>query len=256
LATLSPITTGFVVFFCTFGGALAGMKLRTLLPPQHLSDESKDTVKLGIGLIATMTALILGLVTASAKSTFDDVSTAIKHAAADLLSLDLTLARYGPDAADVRAMVKPTVAQRIEMIWPNDRSRRPKFDSTPAPHDVEILATRIRDLRPQTEEQRWLQTRALERGESLFQIRSLIVAGMGSSVPAPFLVMLLFWLTVTFVSFGLFAPSNATIISVLFVCALSVAGAVFLVLEMDGPFEGMIRVSGEPLKFAVSRLNQ
>lgn len=169
---VNPTVIGFVVFACTFGAALAGMRLRRILPQHHFSDESKDTVKLGIGLIATMTALILGLVTASAKSSFDDVS------------------------------------------------------------------------------------RALEVGESLFQTRSLIITGMGSSVPMPFLVMLLFWLTITFASFGLFAPQNPTVVSVLLLCTLSVAGAVFLVLEMDEPFQGLIRVSGDPLKFAVGRLNQ
>jgi hypothetical protein len=77
-----------------------------------------------------------------------------------------------------------------------------------------------------------------------------------SSVPVDFLVVLVFWLTITFASFGLFAPRNATVIAVLFVCALSVAGAVFLILEMDGPFEGLIKVSADPLCFAYSRLNQ
>ena len=103
---MNPTVIGFVVFACTFGAALAGMRLRRILPQHHFSDESKDTVKLGIGLIATMTALILGLVTASAKSSFDDVTAAVKHAAVDVLALDRTLARYGPETAEVRAALK------------------------------------------------------------------------------------------------------------------------------------------------------
>jgi hypothetical protein len=253
---VTPIVIGTVVFACTFCGALAGMWLRRALPRHHLGDDSRDTIKLGVGLIATMTALILGLVTASAKSSFDEVTAALKHSAAEALALDRTLARYGPDAQDIRADMKASLQQRVEMMWPTDPSRGSQFDSTPAPRDVELLAARIRSLKPQTDEQRWLQSRALELGESLFERRSLIVAGIGSSVPLPFLAMLLFWLTVTFASFGLFAPSNATVIFVMLVCALSVAGAVFLVLEMDGPFTGLIRVSGEPMRFAVRSLGQ
>jgi hypothetical protein len=253
---VNPILVGIVVFACTFCGALAGMLLRRALPSNHLDEASKETIKLGIGLIATMTALVLGLVTASAKSSFDEVTAAIKHAAADVLALDRTLARYGPQADDVRAHMRASMAQRLEMMWPTDRSRSSELDSSAAPRDIETVAARIRGLRPQTDEQRWLQSRALHLGESLFQRRSLIVAGTGSSVPLPFLVILLFWLTITFASFGLFAPGNATVVSVLLVCALSVAGAVFLVLELDGPFQGLIKVSGEPLRFAVSRLGQ
>ena len=78
----------------------------------------------------------------------------------------------------------------------------------------------------------------------------------GSSVPLPFLVVLLFWLTLTFACFGLFAPRNATVITVLFVCALSVGGAVFLIAEMDGPFDGLLKVSAEPLRYTIAHLNQ
>ena len=253
---MNPTVIGFVVFACTFGAALAGMRLGRILPQHHFSDESKDTVKLGIGLISTMTALLLGLVTASAKSSFDDVNVAVKHAAVDVLALDRTLARYGPEAAELRAALQHIIAQQVQMIWPADRSRRSEIDWSAGPRDFELFAARIRGLRPQNEEQRWLQSRALELGESLFQTRSLIITGMGSSVPIPFLVMLVFWLTITFASFGLFAPQNPTVVSVLLLCALSVAGAVFLVLEMDEPFQGLIRVSGDPLKLAVGRLNQ
>jgi hypothetical protein len=253
---LSAIVAGIVVFACTFGGASIGMWLRRVLPRHHLDEASKDTIKLGIGLIATMTALILGLVIASAKSSFDEVNAGIKHTAADVLALDRTLGHYGPEANEIRALMKTIITNRVEMIWPTDPSRAGRFDDTPAPQDVELIASKIRGLKPQSDEQRWLQSRALDLSESLFQRRSLIVASLGSSVPVPFLIMLVFWLTVIFASFGLFAPANATVVSVLLVCALSVAGAVFLVLEMDSPFQGVMRVSGDPLRFAVSRLNQ
>lgn len=114
---------------------------------------------------------------------------------------------------------------------------------------------RIRALTPQTDAQRWLQARALEQSEALLKTRWAVFGGLGTSVPWPFLIVLVFWLTITFTSFGLQAPGNATVIAVLVVCALSVAGAVFLVLEMDGPFEGVIQVSAEPMRYALARLS-
>jgi hypothetical protein len=253
---VNPTAIGIVVLACTLGGALAGIKFRTILPEHHLSDAARDTVKAGVGLVAMMTALVLGLVTASAKSSFDAVNTAVQQTAAEVLSLDRALARYGPETAAIREALKLAVAHRIDMIWPRDRSRRAQLDPSEAARGLELLVARIRGLAPQTDEQRWLQARALDLGESLLQARWLHFAGLGSSVLVPFLAILLFWLTITFASFGLLAPRNATVVSVLFVCALSVAGAVFLVSEMDGPFEGLITVSADPLKYALAHLNQ
>jgi hypothetical protein len=253
---MQPIGTGIVVFLCTFGGALAGVWLRSRLPEHHLDDDSRDTVKVGVGLIATMTALILGLVTASAKSSFDALDTAVKHTAAELLSLDRALARYGAETAALRGALKLAIADRIELIWSPDPARRALGPSSTDAREVELLATQLRQLKPQTDDQRWLLSRAAEVGEALLEARWFMFAGIGSSIPRPFLGILLFWLTITFTSFGLFAPRNATVYSVLFVCALSVAGAVFLVLELDGPFDGLVTVSQDPMSFALERLNQ
>jgi hypothetical protein len=83
-----------------------------------------------------------------------------------------------------------------------------------------------------------------------------VLGSAGGAVPAPFLVVVIFWLTVTFTSFGLYAPRNATVLAVLGVAAMSVAGAVFLILELDGPFEGVIKVSSGPFRYALANLGQ
>jgi len=253
---MSPIAIGIVVFACAFGGALVGIKLQARLPEHHLSDESKGAVTVAIGLIATMTALVLGLVTASAKSHFDAMDTAVKHSVADVLSLDRLLARYGPETTTIRKGLMRLVENRIDMIWPRDQSRHPQFDPLGAGREAELFVAQIRALLPRTDEQRWLRSRALDLGESLLVSRWTVGAALGTSIPTAFLSLLLFWLTITFASFGLFAPPNPTVVSALFMCALSVAGAVFLILELDQPFDGLIRVSPEPLKYALSHLNQ
>lgn len=254
---MNPIHVGLIVFACTFLGALFGMWLRVFLPAHHLDDGSRDTVKVGIGLIATMTALVLGIVTASAKGSFDASATAVEQTAIDLLTLDRLLARYGPETRELRGAVQQAVIHRIDTIWV---SGSPSTGIDPirsgAALEVETLADAIGNLMPRDDSQLALQSRAQNVAETLLQTRWLVFTGAGASTPLPFLVVLVFWLGITFVSFGLFAPRNGTVLAVLFVCALSVGSAVFLILEMDGPFDGMLRVSAEPLLHTVDLLNR
>ena len=252
---MNPTLVGTIVFVCTFGGVLLGILLRATLPEHHLSNESRDTVRIGAGLIATMTALVLGLVTASAKSSFDSVNTAVKQTAVDILTLDRVLARYGPETREIRGTLQDVVASRIDMVWPQESSRPSQLDPLGSAATVEGVSDRIRALTPHDDSQRALQSRALDLLESLLRTRWITFGGGGSSVPLPFLVVLLFWLTITFASFGLYAPRNAMVIGVLFVCALSVGGAVFLIAEMDGPFDGLLKVSADPLRYTLARLN-
>jgi len=253
---MNPTLIGAIVFACTLGGVLLGMWLRAVLPEQHLTNESRDTVRLGAGLIATMTALVLGLVTASAKSSFDTMSAAVKTTAVDILTLDRFLARYGSETREIRGTLQDVIANRVDMIWPEGSSRPTVVDPLVTAATAEGIADRVRSLTPRNDSQRALQSHALALVESLLRARWLVYASGGSSVPLPFLVVLLFWLTLTFASFGLFAPRNATVITVLLVCALSVGGAVFLIAEMDGPFDGVLKVSAEPLRYTIAHLNQ
>jgi hypothetical protein len=253
---MSPALIGIIVFACTFGGALAGMRLRVLLPEHHVSQESRESVKAGIGLIATMTALVLGIVTGSAKSSFDEMDSAVKTVSADLIALDRALARYGTETAALRATLRDGVMERMQQIWPPHQLYPAMPDLSQKPAGIEGLTAQIQRLEPGTQEQRALHARAVELAEALLQMRWLIFENMRTDVPVPFLVILCFWLTITFASFGLFAPRNATVNSALFVSAVSVAGAVFLVLEMNGPFEGLIRVSPEPIRYALAHMSQ
>ncbi len=255
---MSPTIVGMIVFACTLGGALVGNWLRSVLPEQHLNNESKDTVKLGIGLIATMTALVLGLVTASAKSSFDAASTEVRDTAMGLLTLDRLLARYGPETGVIRGAMQHAVGSQIDLIWPQGSSRPAQLDPIRSGTTArgEELAAGIRGLTPRDDSQRALQSRAVDLAEALLQARWVAAASSGTSVPLPFLVVLVFWLTITFASFGMFAPRNATVLAVLFVCALSLGSAVFLVLELDGPFDGLLKVSADPMRYAHAHLNE
>ncbi|HQR65836.1 MAG TPA: DUF4239 domain-containing protein, partial [Thermoanaerobaculia bacterium] len=221
-----------------------------------VGSESRDAVKLCIGLVATMTALVLGLVTASAKSHFDSVSATVRHTAQDLLTLDRLLARYGPETAGIRGVLKSAVAVRTEAIWPQDGSRQAVLDAPAASTELEAIPDMIRRLAPADERQRDLKKRAEDLGEKLLQLRWLASGEVESSIPVVFIGTLVCWLTITFTVFGLVAPGNRTVRAVFLVSALSVGSAVFLILEMDTPFHGLMKVHVGPMRYALSHLNQ
>ena len=251
-----PTEIASIVFVCAFGGALLGMFIRFLIPEHHLSEDTKDVIKLGMGLIATMTALVLGLMIATAKSSYDTQNEAVKHTAAKVLLLDRMLSNYGPETKEARELLRRTLASRLEAIWPDNRSQRARLDAPEAVFTDRAIETRILQLAPQNDAQRWLQTQALRIGRDIMETRWLVLGGLGSSIAVPFLVVVVFWLTIIFGSFGLFAPRNATVLAVLFLCALSVAGSIFLILEMDRPFEGVMKISSAPLRYTLSHLGQ
>jgi hypothetical protein len=250
------VIVALVVFGCLLGSAVLGMALRVALPETHLSAESRDAIKLAMGLIVTMTAFILGLVTAAAKSSYDAEDTAIKRIAADILTVDRLLARYGPETAQIRDQLKRTVAFRLEVTWPEDPSQRAQMATTAAIATSEGIEDRIQGLSPRSEAQRWLQTKALGMTSNILNTRWLVFGGAESTVPPPFLVILVAWLSIIFAIFGMLGPRNSTVLAGLFVCALSVSSALLLIVEMGTAFDGLIKVSSAPLRYALAHLGQ
>ena len=249
-----------ITLLCTFGSAMVGIMIRAALPPAHLSKESQDVVRLGMGLVATMTALLLGLVTAAAKGSFDSQDLAIKNAAASMLTLDRLLARYGPETQPIREQFRGLVAARFEEIWPEGGGQalgtatlQARVRGAPAAETVE---DRILALAPQTDTQRWLKAESLKLTEEVLRTRWRLLSNASGSVPRTFLVVVIFWLSVTFGSFGLAAPRNATVVTVFVISTLSVAAAVFLILELDAPFDGIIKISSEPFRYTLANLGK
>jgi len=250
---VSAIIIALIVFACVFGGALLGMLLRRTLPAHHLADESKDVMKLGMGLVATMAALVLGLLIASAKSAYEAQRSGFEQMAANLILLDTALAHFGPDAGEARALLRRTITVVLERGWPQDSSQSSRLDAPQTSMEAQSMLDKIQALSPRDDAQRWLQSQALQIAVELSRTRWLLFEEQqGNSIPMPFLAVLVFWLAVLFGSFGLFARPNATIIATLVVCALSVSGAIFLILEMDHPFKGMMQLSSAPLHSALA----
>jgi hypothetical protein len=242
------------IFACVFGGALGGMFIREALPKHHLTGETENVVKLAIGVIATMSALVLGLLLASAKGSFDIRDSEIRRLCANLILLDRQLVHYGPETKEARDLLRHYTTLKIDATWPDEAFQPVKDANTWVL--LEDIQDKLRALAPQNDAQRWLKERALQVSGDVAQIRWLLREQSEGSIPVPFLLILVFWLTIIFTSFGLFAPHNATAIAALFVCSLSVAGAVFLILELDRPFAGVIHISSAPARDTLAQLSQ
>jgi hypothetical protein len=227
------------------------------LPEHHLSGDSKDVVKLGTGLIGTMSALVLGLLVASAKSSFDAQRNGLAQLAGNVVHLDRVLARYGPETKEARQTLHDSVADMLEQTWPQTRPGAGQ-SAKPAQTEgrYEGLFDKIQGLLPKTEGERSLQGQALKLASDMAQSRWSLFAQRGSSISVAFLVVMACWLGIVFASFSLFAPPNATVFTTLLLCALVVASTIFLILELDRPFEGFIQISSEPMQRALAQLGR
>jgi hypothetical protein len=251
---MAPITVSLIIFGWLFLSALVGLLLHAILPEHHLSDSTKDVVKLGTGTIATLSALVLGLLIASAKASFDRVSTELIQTGAKISLLDHTLARYGPEATEARTVLRRALSTAITRTWPEDKRIRVSYGP---PATIEDVEDRLQELSPRSDLQRSLHARAEQIVGEMAEARWLLVEQRGeSTVALPFLVILVFWLTIIFLSFGLFSRINATVVTVLLACALSAAGSIFLIIEMDRPTEGLMKVSDAPLRKAFDSLGK
>jgi hypothetical protein len=251
---MTSTTTGLCVFACVFGAAAAAMLVQNALPKHHLSADTKDLVKLAMGLVATMAALVLGLLVASAKGSYDTQKAEVIQMAGKVVFLDRTLAHYGPEAAGARAVLRRAIEVAITRIWPENKGQQTQLAPTAA--GGEALFDVLQNLAPQNDAQRSLKAQALALASDLGQMRWLLFEQAGTSISTPLLVIVVFWLAILFFSFGLFGPSNSTAVAALLVAALSVSGAIFLVLELDQPFSGMIRISSQPMLSALSQLGR
>ncbi len=253
---MNDVVIALIVFACLSASALLGSYVRERLPSHHLSDDSVTVVKLATGLIATMSALVLGLLVSSAKGTFDTANAELEGAAAKVVQFDRLLARYGADTQGIRTELKHNYAEVTQVLATRDHRQIEKLDSPEMIRRSEGLQRKVESLTPGNDDQRSLKAKALRDMDSVFATRWLTLLQANQSIPPVMLVILVTWLAIIFGSFGLFAPCNGTIVVVLLMCALSTGATILLVEELNRPLDGFICVSLEPLTHTLERLGQ
>lgn len=247
---MNSVPISLAVFICVFASSLLGVWLRSLLPGQHVDEESSDVIKLAVGLIATMAALLLGLLVASAKTSYDTQKNEVAAASAKVVVLDRLLLEYGPETRQCRELLRSTVVSALGRVWSVDRSSAADH----APVGSELLYLQIQQLSPGDPMKSALHVQMSNAALELVNTRWLMFAQAGSSISKPLLAVVVCWLIFVFAGFGLLAPRNLTVIATLLVCALSVSGAIFMMLEMDTPFRGVVRIPDTPVRAALEQI--
>lgn len=250
---MNTISISILVFCIIFSGALIGMFIRDLLPRRHLDADSKEVVKLAMGLVATLTALVLGLLVVSARGSFDAKNTHIRQMTANFILLDSFLEQYGPETRGVRLQLRRMLPAYADKVWSKEDA-----DGIPAPFqrtpEGEAFFRDMQSLAPRTDGQRMLRDRIYQIANDIAQTRLLLHAQTGNAIRTPFLAVMVFWLFALFVSFGLFGRATALTLGAVVVCAFSVSGAIFLIMELDRAFSGMMAISSDPLRNALAPL--
>jgi hypothetical protein len=251
---MSPIGISVLAFALMLFSILAGGWVQGRLPEGHLSSDSKEVVKLSMGVMGTLAALVLGLLVASAQSSYAARQSEISQLTAYVILLDHLLDQYGKDAENARVSLRNAIPQVADRIWREGQSATLQAAPFKAASEGEAFYRQIQALQPGNDAQRDIKGRLLQVTQDTAQARFLLFSHLGSSIPIPFLAVLLFWLTVLFAGFSLLARPNATTLVALVICALSVSGAIFLILELDQPFSGTMPIHSESFRNALPPL--
>src|SRR5262249_5256841 len=234
------VVAGFLVVACLLGRALSHF-----MPQNYLSPETKDSMKLAVGWVATMSALILGLLVNSAKTNYDAQRNTVIQLSAKILLLDRALGLYGSETNEVRDHLRAATEEIVSDLWPESSGVKPTLH--PESEAGTSVYIGIHSLAPRDDTQRTLKTQSLTLSAQIGELRALLIAQSVSYISRPLLVVLIAWLVVVFLTFSVLAPRNVTALTILIISSLSISGAIFLILELDRPFSGLIRIPNEPL---------
>lgn len=254
---LKAVVLSIIIFACIFGGAVLGIFLRAILPERHLTEDSRNMVTIGMGIVATMAAIAVGLMIQGAQISFSGQRSNLIDMSAKIVFLDKLLSDYGPGAEGARETLRDSLERTINQFWPKNGSGGAMIE--PPVSKSETLYYQILSLKPDNDVRHGIRDEALSLTYDLSLARDTIVMGQSRSIPGAFLIVLgviLFWFVAIFFSFGLYAPTNATVLSTLVISALAVTLALFMIMELNRPFDGLLRMPSEPLVEALQHIGK
>jgi hypothetical protein len=251
---LNSTTVGLLALASSFGAALAAMVVRRGFPSQHLEGESKDVLRLVLGFITTLTAMVLSLLISSGYSAYQWQKAELQQLGVHVDQIDRALADFGPDTIELRGRFRQMIAATITRVWPADDGGPSTYAPVSVQQDGEALFSSIANLVPKSDLQRIVQDRALKLLENFGETRRLLIVQSQGTLSWPLLFLLMSWLTVLFFGFGLLTRFNATVLAALFVGSISVSGAIFLIVELNQPYGGWMQISSAPLRAALAQM--
>jgi len=249
----TPLIIAFFVFAIILAGTFAGAVARRYVPQHHLSEETKSVVSISMAVVATISALVLGLLLSNANSSFSAVQGQVNAMSAQLLRLDQLLRRYGSETKLAREKLREYAERKRDDPFPNNPadirlSDQSTYDLLQEVEDL-VLSVKPADARDQ-----WWLAQAMTLASKIGDTRFLLAQHSGRGTPQAVLLLLVFWLTLLFASFALFAPSNMITNATLTLCALAIAGSIGMILELERGFGGLVQVSPQAMNHAVSAL--
>lgn len=250
---MDAIRTSSIVLACIFGSALCGMYLRSVLPNAHLGTDSKDSLKLSLGVMATIASVSLAMLLASARGFYDTQTAEVVELSDQVILLNRTLARFGPETKGARDILRAAVADALEQTWSTGRGRGTRLEPGSM---VDSFYDVILKLPDTDDAKRGLKAQALNIAASMGHLRWLMFEQTTVAFPRTLLIVLVTWLCIIFLGFGLLSPRNATVIGSLFISVSTVSGAFLVILEMYRPYQGLIQVSSDPVREALAHLTR
>lgn len=252
--TMRTAALTLLLFLCLVAASLGSLVVSKRLPARYRQDDTQDVVRLAANIFVVTTSLVLGLLFNSARNNFEAVDRNVHAFATDLILLDRTLRQYGPEASGVRERLAAYIRQAVAGTWGADGSS--VLDDRVAERLLDDVENALAAIRPSDPGRAELWREAQINLQNVVKRRWALIAESGETVPAPFLVMLVAWLVLIFASYGYRAPQNAVVVTTLVVAAFLVAGSIYLILDMDGPFSGSIQISPAPLQWAEEQLRR
>ncbi|MEP9367843.1 hypothetical protein [Xanthobacter sp. VNH20] len=244
---MDALTLGFIVFIALFGGAAVAIRIAPSLPAHHLSKDSQDAVKLGVGMIAAMASLVLGLMTASVSGNFSNASKDVSSYALNLLSLDTDMRHFEPQSCAAQVLLADYIRAVLHETWTSAADLPARRNPATSGQILLQLDGMVHEWAPTTADDTAVRTNVQNGLRTVLTSRWTVSQDSTAAIPTAFVVVLVAWLALIFVSFGLYSPPNMVVVGSLLLCAASIAGALFLISEMSGPFDGLVSISPQPM---------
>ncbi len=248
---MSNLVLGVIIFLLLASSSLFALVIHPRLTNRYRNDETNTVVRLIANLFVVMASLVLGLMINSAKSTYEAVDHNVHAISKEIILFDRAL-RPLPGGSETRQRIL-TYANHAHNL------NRPTGDrlivgDVSSEQLLSAVGTSLRAINVVDREETALLQEARQRFRTIVDLRWALVEDAEGVIPMPIIAMVVAWLVLIFASFGYRAPRNLVIVGSVVVAAGLIAGSIYLILDLDAPFSGLVQVTDEPLQRAIAEM--